>query len=71
MDQVRGKAMFEMFGKSESIVELDVIDRGLINERLSQALIDSGVEPDSKTYFALFKMLTDDLDWYFENTEAP
>ena len=61
--------MFELFHRSVATAEPGCVDRNLIHERLAKALVDAGLDPDSKAYLSIFKMLTDDLDWYFENLD--
>ncbi len=61
--------MFEFFHRSVETAEPMTVDRNLIHERLAKALVDAGLDPDGKAYLSIFKMITDDLDWYFENLD--
>ncbi|MFT7618566.1 MAG: hypothetical protein ACI97A_002212 [Planctomycetota bacterium] len=61
--------MLEFFNRAGQASEAVRVDRNLINERLAAALVDAGIDPDGKIYHSIFKMLSDDLDWYFENLD--
>ena len=61
--------MFEFFNRSGVSAEARTIDRNLIHERMATALQDAGLDPDSRIYLSLFKMISDDLDWFFENLD--
>ncbi len=61
--------MFEFFNRKGSTAEATQVDRNLINERMAKALVDAGLDPDGKVYLSVFKMISDDLDWYFENLD--
>ncbi len=69
MAETRDLSMFEFFNRFDATTEIATVDRNLIHERMAKALIDAGLNPDGKAYLSLFKMISDDLDWYFENLD--
>ncbi len=58
--------MFELFQRNaNAAVTLDV-DANLLRERLAEALRDAGFDPQGKRFATLFKLISDDIDWYLE-----
>ena len=58
--------MFEIFDKRSPELTEPGFDLQELLERLAEILVESGLDPDSRTYYAVHKMLADDLIWYFE-----
>ena len=60
--------MFDMFNKSRT-PEND-FDEELMRERIVEALAECGLDPESRSFTAVEKMLCDDIAWYFENVRV-
>lgn len=58
--------MFDLFQRAQGLTTGTAVDRNLIRDRLAEALRDGGLDPEGKSFAALFKLLSDDLDWYFD-----
>lgn len=60
--------MFEIFQRNSNGAATVGVDRNLVRDRIADALRDGGMDPDGKNFAALFKLLSDDIDWYFDQT---
>lgn len=60
--------MFDMFNKSRT--PEDDFDEELMRERIAAALTECGLDPESRSFAAVEKMLCDDIAWYFENVRV-
>ena len=63
--------MFELFQRSPLRDGVEAFDVELVLERLAEALVDAGLDPDGRTFAAMFKMLSDDVAWYCDRVVAP
>ena len=61
--------VFELFNKKPAAEEM-AFDEALMQERIAEALTECGLDPDGKAFFALQKMLCDDVAWYFDSVRA-
>lgn len=59
--------MFELFGRDQRD---EAFDDALMQERIAEALAECGLDPEGKAFFALQKMLCDDVAWYFDQVRA-
>ena len=48
----------------------DAFDPNHFYERLAEILVESGLNPDDRVFFAMHKMIADDVSWYLEVLES-
>ncbi|MCA9319943.1 MAG: hypothetical protein KDB53_04375 [Planctomycetes bacterium] len=59
--------MFRNGDSRSSALDSVGFDLEQLKTQLGDILAESGLDPDSRTFASVHKMLSDDLDWYFEN----